>query len=88
MIKPLTIAAAMLLLATSVGSADAQGRHRWRGHHHNRVIIEQPGLGVGVGLAGLLLLGQMMNQPRQPEQFAQPLPDEPKLRRNSPIPLK
>lgn len=83
----IAVASAALMLATTV--ADARDG-RWRGHHrHSRVIIEQPAVGLGVGLAGVLLLGQMLNQ-QQPqfEEQLQPLPREPKLRRESPIPLK
>jgi hypothetical protein len=84
-----TLGLSAALLAGSFAAADArEGRRHWRGDRGRTTIIQQPAVGIGVGLAGLLLLQQMSQPQQQPVYEQEPLPREPKLRRDSPIPLK
>lgn len=88
--KLLAFALCSAVLLLTVAPADAGRRHRhW--HGRDRVIIERnTGIGVGAGLLGVLLAAQLMAQqkPVVEEPYYAPLPREPKLRRDSPIPLK
>lgn len=95
--KRLIIVTAGLLAALAPASSyagEGHGGGHWRGHHGNRtVIIEQQA--PSVPLIGALLLSQLLSQ-QQPEPLVFPdepkakrfYAPEPKLRRESPIPMK
>lgn len=95
LMKKLFLAALAVLIA-STGFAEARylgNRGHWHGHR-DRVIIEQPAAGIGLGIGALLLLSQMGQQKQyvaEEPTYERPAPRrqlrEPKLRDN-PVPLK
>ena len=91
-----TAIAAMILTVTGIGTASAQGwsdyDDRWRGRHYDRVIVqERPNIAP---IVGILLLGQIIQEQQKRAEYDNQqarsfsAPAEPKLRRESPVPMQ